>query len=565
VHSPPTFSLPPTEGAEMPARNVLFIMCDQLRYDYLSCSGHPYLQTPNIDALAARGVRFTHAYVQSPVCGPSRMSYYTGRYMRSHGSNWNGFPLRIGEPTLGDHLRQLGVRTALVGKTHMTSDNEGMQRLGIDPGSTIGVLASECGFEPYDRDDGLHPSARRQRNEPYNAYLRSKGYEGNNPWETWANSGAAADGSLQNGWLLVHADKKARAPDEDTETPWTTREAMRFIDEAEAEQRPWCLHLSYIKPHWPYIAPAPYHEMFGKEQVVPAIRDARERGNETHPIYKAFMNLRVSRNFSREEVRQRVIPAYMGLIKQIDDQLGQLFAFLKEKDLDKTTMIVFTSDHGDYLGDHWLGEKDLFHDVSVKVPMIVVDPSPEADNTRGTTCDALVEAIDLTPTFIEFFGATSPRHIVEGRSLMPWLRGAAPSHWRTHVFSEYDYSMQDVRGYLGLRVDQCRLFMVFDGRWKYIHAPGFRPMLYDLQSDPQELRDLGADPAHEGTLVKMRAALLDWALTDHNRITMPDARIESYSSATQLKGGILIGYWDEAELEEARQRLQSHEAKDPVH
>ena len=134
----------------MTKRNVLFIMCDQLRFDYLSCAGHPFLKTPNIDALAARGVRFTRAYVQSPVCGPSRMSYYTGRYMRSHGANWNGFPLRIGEPTLGDHLRKLGVRTALVGKTHMTSDDEGMQRLGIDPGSIIGVLASECGFEPFD-------------------------------------------------------------------------------------------------------------------------------------------------------------------------------------------------------------------------------------------------------------------------------------------------------------------------------------------------------------------------------------------------------------------------------
>ncbi len=87
-------------------RNVLFIMCDQLRFDYLGCYGHPRLKTPNIDALAARGVRFTRAYVQSPVCGPSRMSYYTGRYMRSHGSNWNNFPLRIGEPTLGQHLKE---------------------------------------------------------------------------------------------------------------------------------------------------------------------------------------------------------------------------------------------------------------------------------------------------------------------------------------------------------------------------------------------------------------------------------------------------------------------------
>ena len=539
----------------MQKRNVLFIMCDQLRFDYLSCAGHPFLKTPNIDALAARGVRFTRAYVQSPVCGPSRMSYYTGRYMRSHGANWNGFPLRIGEPTLGDHLRRLGVRTALVGKTHMQSDDEGMQRLGIDPGSTIGVLASECGFEPYDRDDGLHPAGRPHRSAPYNAYLRGHGYDGSNPWEQWANSGQADDGTLQNGWLLVHADKKARAAEEDSETPWTTRRAIDFIKEAEQDAAPWCLHLSYIKPHWPYIAPAPYHQMYDASQIVPVQRSEIERGNETHPVYRAFMNLRVSRNFSREEVRARVIPTYMGLIKQIDDQLGHLFAFLKETGLDRTTLIVFASDHGDYLGDHWLGEKDLFHEVSVKVPMIVVDPSPEADATRGTICDALVEAIDLAPTFIEYFGGVSPRHIVEGRSLAPWLCGERPAQWRAHVFSEYDYSMQDVRGYLGLPVDKCRLFMAFDGRWKYVHAPGFRPMLFDLESDPQEFCDRGADAACEAQCVRMREALLDWALTDHNRITVPDTRIEGYGSETQLKSGILIGYWDEVEVAEARRNF----------
>ncbi len=541
----------------MQKRNALFIMCDQLRFDYLGCAGHPFLKTPNIDALAARGVRFTRAYVQSPVCGPSRMSYYTGRYMRSHGSNWNGFPLRIGEPTLGDHLRKLGVRTALVGKTHMQPDEEGMQRLGIDPGSTIGVLASECGFEPYDRDDGLHPSGRPSRSAPYNAYLRAKGYDGSNPWETWANSGQADDGTLQNGWLLAHADKKARAADEDTETPWTTRRAIAFIDEAEKAGGPWCLHLSYIKPHWPYIAPAPYHDMYDASEVVAPLRSESERGNDAHPVYRAFMDQRVSRNFSRDEVRERVIPTYMGLIKQIDDQLGHLFAFLRERQLDQSTLIIFTSDHGDYLGDHWLGEKDLFHEVSVKVPMIVVDPSPEADRTRGTACDALVEAIDLAPTLIEYFGGVPPRHIVEGRSLGAWLRGEQVAKWRSHVFSEYDYSMQDARGALGLPVDKCRLFMAFDGRWKYVHAPGFRPMLFDLETDPHELTDRGADPACEAPRAAMREALLEWALTDHNRITTPDARIENYSSKAQLKGGILIGYWDEAELAEARRRIDN--------
>jgi arylsulfatase A-like enzyme len=103
-------------------KNILFIMADQLRADYLSCYGHPHIETPALDALAARGVRFTNAYLNATVCGPSRMSYYTGRYMSSHGSTWNTVPLRVGEPTLGDHLRMLGVNPVLVGKTHMAAD-----------------------------------------------------------------------------------------------------------------------------------------------------------------------------------------------------------------------------------------------------------------------------------------------------------------------------------------------------------------------------------------------------------------------------------------------------------
>ena len=526
--------------------NILFIMCDQLRWDYLSCTGHPSLHTPHIDALAARGVNFTRAYVQSPVCGPSRMSFYTGRYMRSHGSNWNRFPLRIGEPTLGDALALLGVRNVLVGKTHMAADSEGMKRLGIAPDSRLGVIASECGFEPYERDDGLHPGPSRPR-PAYDQYLRDLGYAAENPWEDWANSGGDPD-ALLNGWLLTHADKPARIPEEHSETPYMTRRAMDFI--REAGDAPWCLHLSYIKPHWPYIVPAPYHNMYGHNDLVPVVRDEAER-TDAHPVFAAFQQFRVSQNFSRDDVRARVLPAYMGLIKQIDDQIGALMAFLEARGDLSTTTIVFTADHGDYLGDHWLGEKDLFHECSVRVPLIIADPSPAADATRGTTCDALVEAIDLAPTFVENFGGTPAPNVMEGRSLLPLLRGESPI-WRQYAFSEYDYAMQDARATLGRGVDECRLFMVFDGRWKYIHAQGFRPMLYDLQTDPNEFHDLGADPVHAAERARLKDALFDWALRDHNRITMPNARIAGYTRAAQLKAGILIGYWDEAELAQAR-------------
>ncbi len=534
------------------AKNVLFIMCDQLRYDYLSCAGHPSLSTPNIDRLAARGVRFSNCYVQSTVCGPSRMSAYTGRYMRSHGSTQNGIPLRVGEPTIGDHLREIGVRSALIGKTHMVADQEGMQRLGIDPASIIGVHVAQCGFEPYERDDGLHPSTEYDPDPAYDRYLRDLGFDADNPWEHFANSGEGEDGEDFNGWLLTHADKAARIPEEHSETPYMTRRAMRFIEEAEANGESWCAHLSYIKPHWPYIVPAPYHALYGAADVKPPVRSQAER-IDPHPVLAAFQAERYSVNFSRDEVREKVIPAYMGLIKQIDDQMGVLFDFLERRDLFENTLIVFTSDHGDYLGDHWLGEKYMFHDVSVKVPMIVYDPSPKADATRGTVRDELVEMIDMAPTFLDFLGGEAKPHILEGRSLLPLLRGGRERPWRSFAVSEYDYAGDRARLALDLPVTDCRLFMITDGHYKLVTGPQVPPMLFDLASDPDELTDRGRDPAMAGVIERLEAALTGWLQKPANRITVPDrwvtAADEKFPRFDPLiEQGVLIGYWDEAEL-----------------
>jgi arylsulfatase A-like enzyme len=257
----------------------------------------------------------------------------------------------------------------------------------------------------------------------------------------------------------------------------------------------------------------------------------------------------VGRNFSREEVRREVIPVYMGLIKQIDDQLGVLVAFMRERGLIDNTLIVFTSDHGDYLGDHWLGEKDLFHEPSVKIPLIVCDPSSAADTTRGGVCDAPVEAIDLLPTFLESLGADpcEQAHRLEGRSLAPWLRGETPSGWREFAFSEYDYSMLPAAAKLGVAPRDARLFMAADKRWKYVHALGFRPMLFDLQSDPNELRDLGADPAFAQERERFAAALSEWGLRMSQRTTMSERQILNARGKSQRRG-ILIGVWDEDDV-----------------
>jgi len=168
------------------AKNILFIMYDQLRYDYLSCAGHPHLHTPNFDRLAALGVRFSNCYVQSPICGASRMSFYTGRYVHSHGAAWNNFPLKVGELTLGDHLRDCGMDSYLVGKTHMKVDAQGLERLGISAESIIGARVKECGFDIHTRDDGLWgegpDGVYDEGRSAYNEYLKEKQYPGTNPW-----------------------------------------------------------------------------------------------------------------------------------------------------------------------------------------------------------------------------------------------------------------------------------------------------------------------------------------------------------------------------------------------
>lgn len=515
--------------------NILFIMYDQLRFDYLSCAGHPHLHTPNFDRVAAMGVRFTNAYCQSPVCGSSRMSFYTGRYASSHGAQWNGFPLRVGEFTLGDHLRDAGMDAWLIGKTHMKADAAGMARLGLAPDSVIGARQAECGFDVWVRDDGLWGEGPDgfydEKRSPYNEYLKGKGYDGTNPWADYANA-SVEDGQLASGWMFQNADKPANIREEDSETPWLTDRTLEFLDQVKGR---WCAHVSYIKPHWPYIVPAPYHAMYGANHVPGPTRAEIER-QDPHPVYAAFMGNRIAAAFQQEEVRQKVIPAYMGLIKQCDDQLGRILDRLEATGAIRDTMIVLTSDHGDYLGDHWLGEKDLFHDPSVKIPLIVFDPRPEADATRGTTCDALVEAIDLAPTFVEAAGGRVPDHILEGRSLTPWLHGEMPD-WRAFVVSEYDYSVTPMRDVVGVSSRDARLFMVFDGRFKLIHAEGgFRPMLFDLAEDPQEFHDLAKADASADILARLYDHLGVWGRRMSQRVTRSEADIEAMRGWSARRG-----------------------------
>lgn len=524
------------------AKNILFIMCDQLRRDYLSCYGHPKLETPNIDALTARGVRFSNAYCQAPLCGPSRASFYTGRYPSSHGVLSNEDPLRVDELTIADYLRPLGYRSALVGKAHNRKDPELLQAFGIDPESEYAVAAASGGFEPFEVHEGLYPDALLPADHGYSAWLNRLGYAGDNPWQQYAASGEDRDGNIRSGWRLRNAVYPARVAEAHSETVFTTGRAIDFLEQRE-DGKPWCLHLSYIKPHWPLIAPAPYHSRYTAADILPPVRSADERV-EPHPVYAALMQQEYSESFARDDVRERVVPVYMGLVKQIDDQLGRLFEYLEQHSLFDNTLVVFTSDHGEYLGDHWLGEKDLFHEPSAAIPLIIASPNATADDTRGSVCEAMVEAVDLLPTLVEYAGGNINRERIEGHSLMPLLRSRRPPpDWRAYAVSETDYSDRGARELLDIAPYDCRATMIRSERWKYIQHSRFRPQLFDLQKDPGELVDLGDDQKYENLRAEMRGLLIDWRRRLKPRIGMPYDDLAGMGPARDEARGIVIGRW----------------------
>ncbi len=514
-------------------------MCDQLRWDYLSCYGHPAIKTPNIDGLAERGVLFESAFVQSAICGPSRMSFYTGRYISGHGSTMNGVPLPVSVKTMGDFLDPLGVQTSLIGKSHVTPDREGMKRLGLDICSPIGARISEGGFDVVERDDGMHLDENVDPDLAYNVYLRAKGYGGANPWHHWANSAEGLGGEILSGWEMRHARLPARIQAFDSETPYITRRAVNFI-ERQADN-PWCLHLSYVKPHWPYMAPDPYHGIYGPEDCLP-VRRTDEEKSSAHPLHKGYMTHPEGQAFSQDGARETIIPTYMGLIKQLDDQLGELFHVLEQAGRFNDTMIIFTSDHGDQLGDHWLGEKELFFEDSVRVPLIIFDPSRAADQTRGRRETRLVESIDLLPTFIVALGGEYPDHQLEGRSLSPLLHGDANAEWRSHVVAELDYAYAWCRRDLGLSPDNARATMLRTSRWKYIHHETFPPQLFDLNADPGEFNDLGADTSHESTRREMNDRLFEWNRHCKRRTTLSNADVDARTGAFWDRG-VWLGKW----------------------
>jgi arylsulfatase A-like enzyme len=364
-------------------------------------------------------------------------------------------------------------------------DDDGLARLAIEAESELGHLLRHGGFREIDRHDGHHETRDA---DGYSGWLRRQGYDSPAPWSDYVISAVDEGGSVVSGWQMRNVHLPARVAEPHSETAYTTDRAIDFM--RERGDQPWVLHLSYVKPHWPYMAPAPYHARYTADQCLPVVKRASEL-RDAHPAVAAYRQHEESRNFARDDVVRHVRPAYQGLIAQLDDHLGRLFDFMDGQGLSRDTLVVFCADHGDFLGDHWLGEKELFYDTVQRVPFIVADPRADADATRGTVDDRFVECVDVVPTVLETLGVPIPHHRIEGRSLLPLLRGETPA-WRDFVYSELDYGFKGARLALGRTPQQARAFSIRTATHRYVNWLDLPEQLFDLQADPSEIPGPGA-------------------------------------------------------------------------
>jgi arylsulfatase A-like enzyme len=301
-------------------------------------------------------------------------------------------------------------------------------------------------------------------------------------------------------------DRPARIPKELSDSAFFTERALTYLKGRDG--KPWFLHLGYYRPHPPFVAPAPYHALVKPADVAPPVRAATpEKEARQHPLLGFYLGSIAQSSFFQgasglgvelgEAALRQMRATYCGMLAEIDDRLGEVFAYLDATRQWQDTLVIFTSDHGEQLGDHWLLGKIGYFDESFRIPLIVRDPRAEADVTRGRTLQAFTESIDVMPTILDWLGAEVPR-AADGRSLLPLVEGRHPADWRDALTYEFDF--RDVyyshpEAALGLPMDHCSLAVIQDDEAKYVHFAGLPPLFFDLREDPHQFVDRAADPA----------------------------------------------------------------------
>ena len=296
------------------------------------------------------------------------------------------------------------------------------------------------------------------------------------------------------------------------------------------------------------MAAEPYHDFYSDADIVSVNRSDSELENG-HPFLKSLIDEQIeSKHYKIDYRRNSIIKAYMGLVKQIDDQIGRLIEFLEESGLRESTIIVFGADHGDHLGDHWLGEKFLFYESGIRVPLIF--NFPDSHNWKaGTRRKELVESIDIIPTFIDLYNGHSFNDRLEGKSLLPLITDSLSAEWRDFAVCELNYAFLNFRVSQNIPVVNCYSWMIRTMDWKYIKFIDLPPQLFDLINDPNELNDLGTSAEHQDKIEELDKIWRDWMHGRKLNPTLDYETVESnYRQENYIKMGLLIGFWDESEV-----------------
>ena len=289
---------------------------------------------------------------------------------------------------------------------------------------------------------------------------------------------------------------------------------------------PWFVHISYYSPHPPFVAPEPYHDLYDPADVsLPLRRESAQAEAAQHPLTaQSIFNQRdipirlgtdkkTYPGLSEADLRQ-ARATYYGMITEVDAQIGRLTDYLKEVGAYDDTLVIFTSDHGDHLGDHWMFAKYSYFEQAFHIPLIVRDPTPEARRARGAVVDAFTESIDVMPSILERLGLEIPAQC-DGHSLLPFCRGERPRGWRREYHAEFDLRSPgngEETPPLGLEIEQCTANIIRGERYKYVHFTALPPLFFDLEEDPDEFLNLATDPAYRERVLEYAGKMLSWRM-----------------------------------------------------
>ncbi len=425
-------------------KNIILICSDQHQRTMAGCYDNQIVKTPNIDSLAENGTVFKYAYTPNPICVPARASFATGRYGSNIGCIDNASPYCGQAKSFGHVLLKHGIPVTTIGKLHFrnSSDDTGFpdQRIPLHVRDGVGDL-----YGTIRRKDVIKPIVR---NVVTNAKCGESSYS--------------------------NYDRKV------------TEETLKYLDDVANETKPWFLYVGYTFPHFPYTCPEETWGLYD-ENILPfpiSIKKGERCEHESCQDIRRFFGL--EKEFSDEEV-MRAVHAYYGMCTFLDHQIGMVLDRLHSTGLDKNTLIIYTSDHGEMLGNHGLWFKNCMFEESVGVPMIIKGPGiPVSVN------ETIVSLLDIYPTLLDGFGIelSDEEKSLPGKSILPIAEGL--KYEPRLAISEFHANASITGG-----------FMLRKGNFKLIYYVGYKPQLFNLNKDPHELVDISENPAYAYTLAEM--------------------------------------------------------------